>query len=184
MKHLTIIFVLLSNIIQAQDCGEERWAIKTLSDPDTTLINFDTIVQTSIEEQISLPKPLKVKGARMLSETTQYELTAYITGYKLEADRDIHIVISDEENNEMVVEIVDPECESVKETSRYQQLTDLRSWFYDNVGRPVPRFKVLAQPIEVVITGIGYYDFIHGQKGMAKNGREIHPVLKMELKNN
>ena len=180
MKYL--ILLLLSINLQAQDCGEERWTIKTLSDPDTTLINFDTITQTTIEEQISLPKPLKVKGARTMTETTQYQLTAYITGYKLEADRDIHIVISDEDNNEMVIEIVDPECESVKETSRYQQLTDLRIWFFDNIGRPVPRFKTLAQPIEVIVTGIGYYDFIHGQRGMDKNGREIHPVLKMELK--
>ena len=42
-------------------CGEERWDVKTLSDKDTVLINFDKIIKSNIHEQISLPKPEKIK---------------------------------------------------------------------------------------------------------------------------
>jgi hypothetical protein len=29
----------------------------------------------------------------------------------------------------------------------------------------------------VRVTGIGFFDFIHGQAGVAPNGIELHPVL-------
>lgn len=180
MKYL--ILLLLSINLQAQECGKERWDIKTLSDPDTLSINFDSIVCTTVREQIRLPKPSNVRGSRLASETTQYELTAYITGFKLEADRDIHITIQDSTGAAMVIEVIDPQCTMAKETSRYEQLRDVREWFIDNIGNPTRKFKILKEPILVTITGIGYYDFIHGQTGMAANGREIHPVLKMELR--
>ena len=38
--------------------------------------------------------------------------------------------------------------------------------------------------VKVKLTGVGFFDFIHGQKGIAANGREIHPVLSMEYKKN
>jgi len=30
-------------------------------------------------------------------------------------------------------------------------------------------------------TGVVFFDFFHGQREMADNGREIHPALKMEF---
>jgi hypothetical protein len=33
----------------------------------------------------------------------------------------------------------------------------------------------------VVVTGVGFFDFLHGQTGAAPNGIELHPVLKIEL---
>jgi len=43
------IFLCLLNIsLIAQDCGVERWSIKTLSDPDTVKITFSKIVESTI----------------------------------------------------------------------------------------------------------------------------------------
>lgn len=33
----------------------------------------------------------------------------------------------------------------------------------------------------MVVTGVGFFDFLHGQTGAAPNGIELHPVLKIEL---
>ncbi len=31
------------------------------------------------------------------------------------------------------------------------------------------------------ITGIGFFDFLHGQAGVAPNGIEIHPILDIQF---
>jgi hypothetical protein len=31
----------------------------------------------------------------------------------------------------------------------------------------------------VRITGVGFFDYIHGQHGVAPNGVELHPVLNV-----
>jgi hypothetical protein len=31
----------------------------------------------------------------------------------------------------------------------------------------------------VTVRGVGFFDFIHGQNGVAANGIEIHPVLEL-----
>jgi len=33
----------------------------------------------------------------------------------------------------------------------------------------------------VRITGVGFFDYIHGQRGVAPNGIELHPVLDVEF---
>ena len=37
-----------------------------------------------------------------------------------------------------------------------------------------------ARPL-VRITGVGFFDYLHGQRGVAPNGIELHPVLDVEF---
>ena len=37
-----------------------------------------------------------------------------------------------------------------------------------------------ARPL-VRITGVGFFDYLHGQRGVAPNGIELHPVLGVEF---
>jgi len=37
-----------------------------------------------------------------------------------------------------------------------------------------------AQPL-VRVTGVGFFDYVHGQSGVAPNGIELHPVLDVEF---
>lgn len=37
-----------------------------------------------------------------------------------------------------------------------------------------------ARPL-VWITGVGFFDYVHGQRGVAPNGIELHPVLDVEF---
>ncbi|HEY5536086.1 MAG TPA: hypothetical protein VIL99_14265 [Ignavibacteria bacterium] len=77
----------------------------------------------------------------MKSETSVYEIEAYVIEYKLEDDRDFHVVIGDPETDEtMVVEILDPECPNIDNTSRYETFKEVRKWFIDNF-HPTTSFK-------------------------------------------
>jgi len=37
-----------------------------------------------------------------------------------------------------------------------------------------------ARPL-VWITGVGFFDYLHGQRGVAPNGIELHPVFYVEF---
>src|SRR5437016_4310731 len=88
-------FFLTSSFAQNIDCGKERWSIKVLTDPDTSLIDF-TPKKSSITEQTQLPKvTTDYYDPRLPSERNVYEVKALITYFKLEDDGDIHLVIHD-----------------------------------------------------------------------------------------
>ena len=178
-----ILFVTSATISSAQDCGVKRWDVKTLSDFDTTYIDFNHILNSTVHYQINLPKPVGENTFRMKLEDTVYSIECYIIAYKKESDdKDIHVVIQDPKTKEtMVAEVISWECMSVKKTSRVQQFKELDEWFAENIGIPKTKFTYLSKPKLVRLTGVGFFDFFHGQKGMSPNGREIHPVLSMEL---
>lgn len=181
LTFLTIFFA--SQTINAQNCGVERWSIKTLSDKDTIKIDFQKIVKSTVHEQLLLEIP-PTKTSRLETETIVYSIDCFIIGYKKESnDKDIHIIIEDIDTDEtMVIEIPSYECFEILNTSRYELFKQLQEWFIINIGQPKSKFVYLEKHIPATITGVGFFDFNHGQIGMAGNGREIHPVLSIKLK--
>lgn len=132
---------LFSSSLYTQDCGKERWQVKTLSDPDTMYINFQDVINSSISEQIKKPAPDGRQSTRLASETPLNLIEAYIVGFAEEKDKDIHIIVADINTDEtMVVEIVNPVCSDVKATSRAPIFKDLYNWFVTNIGTPKHKF--------------------------------------------
>jgi hypothetical protein len=78
----------------------------------------------------------------------------------------------------MVAEICNPECPNIVNTSRYTAFKTLRDWFVATYS-PGSSFKTIN--VNMHITGVGFFDFAHGQTGAAPNQREIHPLLTMTL---
>jgi hypothetical protein len=79
----------------------------------------------------------------------------------------------------MVVEIPDPDCGGVCASPK---LTDIKKARQDFAAQfpnapPDPEFKVVQGNVEVEVTGVGFFDFAHGQTGLAQNCIELHPVL-------
>lgn len=159
-------------------CGVERWSIKTCIDADTTHVNFGLILPSTIAYQRSLPvQPSLPPNNRLPLEDTVFQIDCRLARFKLEADGDVHCVIVSGTDS-MVSEICDPTCPGISTTSRYGQLLALRSWF---VGTYNPTSSWQYPNVMVRITGVGFYDFLHGQIGIPPNGREIHPILTMSL---
>jgi hypothetical protein len=47
---------------------------------------------------------------------------------------------------------------------------------------PIPTFKTKVKPTPCRITGVGFFDKVHGQMGVSLlNGIELHPILKLEF---
>jgi hypothetical protein len=53
----------------------------------------------------------------------------------------------------------------------------VRTAFDAQFGTVTGKMKHVSVPVTVV--GVGFFDFIHGQTGVAPNGIELHPVLGM-----
>ena len=48
-------------------------------------------------------------------------------------------------------------------------------------AKPMPTFKTKVTPTRARITGVGFFDKVHGQMGVSLlNGIELHPILKIE----
>ncbi len=51
----------------------------------------------------------------------------------------------------------------------------------EGMGFQIPLFKTQLPPTRARITGVGFFDKVHGQMGVAQsNGIELHPILKIE----
>jgi hypothetical protein len=193
MKKLVFLIVLIFLIVLVQyhffkkPCGVERWKVKILADADTSKINFSDTIITTVTAQGKLKPPKKIykELTRRDDECYLLQLDCYIIQYKKEDDKDYHVVIKDLYNdNTMVSEIPSPvECGELKESGHYAEFGKVRTWFEQHIGVPTDRFKKCIPPVKVRMTGIGFFDFNHGQTGHAPNGREIHPVLKIECLN-
>ncbi len=164
-------------------CGVERWAVKTLIGADTSKIDFRNVVPSSIAYQRSLPAPSPLptdNTTRLATEDTVYTIVCHLMKHKLESDEDIHLEICTIGNTSetMVAEIVNPECPSIIGTSRYASLKALRDWFVAKYN-PTTSFTTVSD--DITLTGVGFFDFLHGQTGIPPNGREIHPILSVQL---
>lgn len=154
-------------------CGKERWAVKVGRDAGAGKIELHAPLETTIAGMRAWSAPSTLGPDRVAPhETSQYSLSATLSGYKLEADRDIHLVLSDSLGATVIAEIPAPACAS---GSPWQsRIAAARASF-------LRRFRVSEkyrrEKVPVRIEGIGFFDFIHGQTGVAPNGIEIHPVL-------
>jgi hypothetical protein len=40
----------------------------------------------------------------------------------------------------------------------------------------------VAKNVRVTVTGVAFFDILHGQEGVASNGVELHPILAIEFR--
>ena len=162
-------------------CGTELWAMKTLRDRGAAHINFaphaTSIAWLAAERAPSDPDLVAHRLAPV--ETTVWRVRAQLVGYRIEADGDYHLVLRDSRNGAtMIGEIPIPRCVA----TRGAQYAALRAKI-DRIGHhPATRFWWWldyhgATPPTITVAGVGFFDRIHQQDGVARNGVELHPVL-------
>jgi hypothetical protein len=103
---------------------------------------------------------------------------ARLVSAKLEEDDDIHLVIKGvTTSGTMIVEFPTVACSSNATAGAKTRMKNARNAFVAACGTPsASSFTQLSG--KATIRGIGFFDFKHGQTGVAPNGIELHPVLK------
>lgn len=181
---MKFLFALLLSASAFAQCGVERTPVKTLNDPSANQIHFKP-VETTIH---SLREPKQPAGLRTIDpkirldgEKQVYTVKALLLGYKRESDQDYHLVLADpvDRKKTMIAEIPAPACANKK----YKAQVEAAAQFIEALGHATPKFKKLDKPVPVTVTGVFFFDFIHGQTGVAPNGAELHPVLEIRLSN-
>jgi hypothetical protein len=161
----------------AQSCGVERWSVKTGTDADVGKVNLSSSSSNTIVTMRGWPTPSTIPANNRISpyETTVWVLNATLTQYKAESDSDYHLVLSDASGNTLIAEIPLPAC--VGSGSPFlSKITSARAAF-DAKFTATGSFQTANIPVQ--ITGVGMFDFLHGQTGVAPNGIELHPVLSI-----
>jgi hypothetical protein len=167
-------------------CGSERWSVKTLTDPAVSRIAFSRVKATNVEamRHLKVPFRLKATSARRLgAERTVYRLTANLMAMKREDDSDIHLVVSDPTHGgSMIVEFPASFCDIGAPSSLRSRMTKARNALVKACGGEAPTSFVQLSGT-ATITGVGFFDLIHGQSGVAPNGIELHPALSFSSAN-
>jgi hypothetical protein len=160
-------------------CGVERWSVKTGTDADAGKISLQSTTSTTISSLAALPAPSSLPSNNRIvpTETTVYRLQATLLEFKLEADSDYHLVLKDTAGHTMIAEIPDPAC--VGSSSPLLTSIDKARGEFDAKYTPTGSFQTVNAP--VTVTGVGFFDFLHGQTGVAPNGIELHSVLDVQF---
>jgi hypothetical protein len=141
-------------------CGVERWSVKTLQDRPHLL----PAQSVTIAYLISRPAPAILPDTRLPFERHIFSVTAAVTLVRPEDDGDLHIVLSDQRGRTMIAESPSsPSCASRATLTRRRQMANARR-----------RVRLCAT---ARVTGVAFFDFFHGQTGVARNAIELHPVL-------
>jgi len=174
--YLSLLVMFFTVELYAQ-CGVERWSIKTGTDSGASSISLSTWTSNTIYNfyQSARPATIPTNSRVAPRETTQYSVSGTLTTYKRETDSDYHLVIQDGSGRTMIVEIPSVNC--VGSGSPWgSRISNARAQF-DAHLTATSSFKTTSWP--VTVRGIGFWDFLHGQTGVAPNGIEVHPVLNI-----
>jgi hypothetical protein len=164
--------------LPALQCGVERWPVKTGTDALAGVVSLASTT-TQIADLRALAAPASLPQAQRISplELSTFTLDATLTSYSFEDDSDYHLVVADSAGRSMIVEIPHPDCVGANSPFR-SAIASARASF-DSHLRATTTAKSTNTPVR--LTGVGFWDDVHGQLGVAPNGIELHPILEIEF---
>jgi hypothetical protein len=140
-------------------CGVERWKVKTLQDRPRLL----RAKATTVAHLASLTRPSSLPQTRLPFERQIYSLVAAITLVRSEADSDFHLVLRSGTRTMIAESPTVPTCTASATPYRRRQM---------DAARGAVRLCSRAR-----VVGVAFWDFRHGQTGVAPNAIELHPIL-------
>ena len=147
-----------SNAATGSACVGDRWTVKTLQDRPHLLPGRTTTVHFLITR----PAPSHLPATRLPFEHHVFTVIAAVVLVRPEGDSDLHVVLQSG-GNHMITEAPSPSCDQHATPLRRRQM---------RVARNHVRLCARAR-----ITGVAFFDFDHGQTGVAPNAIELHPIL-------
>jgi hypothetical protein len=132
--------------------------VKTLQDRPHLLPNRLTTVHYLVTRRA----PSHLPSTRLPFEHHVFTVVARVTSVREEADGDHHVLLR-EHGYPMISETPAPDCDTGA-TLHYQRL--------------MAQARRAAKPCRKArVTGVAFFDFPHGQTGVAPNAIELHPIL-------
>jgi hypothetical protein len=162
-------------------CGFERWPVKTLADALGRRLALSPVHSTTIPALAALPVAQGGQATRGAgAERRVYRVRALLTAASVEADSDVHLALADPfTGRTMIAEIPAPACTRGATPADRALMTHARAAFVRACGDPgAGGFTVYAAMTAVTVTGVGFFDFKHHQRGVAAKGIELHPVIR------
>ncbi len=170
--------------------GVERWPVKTGTDDDVGDVDVSQRVQTGVEELVNTPRPTNMlpvdrdfaayqtRRAHGV-ETAVCQVDAWIIAHKEEDDGDYHLVLQGDTGRTMIAECPDPDPAFIGNNNPWADTIKLaRTELAKQLN---PQRKLIKDHVRARITGVAFFDRVHGQDGVAlTNGIELHPVLGIE----
>lgn len=176
-----IFLVALFAWASANACGTSRWHVKVGEDADAGKVSLNAY-RTTIARLASFkapPHPSAKPNSRYPSELKTYSISGRLVFIEPEADQDYHLVVRDTAGRTMIVEAPEPACAT---KSRFlADIASVRATIDSFFGGPVLT-KQVTNNVAMNIMGVGFFDSIHGQTGVAPNGIELHPILHISLR--
>jgi len=195
-----LILITLSLVVvfpaTALLCGVERWKVKTCKDTTVNRLFVGNSItnplkspqHTDIVTLSGLARPSMLGNTRAATaERTIWVIEATLTDYKEEkgstGDNDYHLALKDDDGNTMIAEIPKPSCVTNTTPEPLRDLIHQARTDFDAKFTVTGSFKPANSRVR--ITGPAMFDLIHGtpQRGVADNGIEIHPIIKIEFLN-
>jgi hypothetical protein len=133
--------------------------VKTLGDRPALL----STRSTSVAFLTSRPAPNWLPQTRLPFERRVYRVGAAVTLVREESDGDFHLVLQDTSGRTMIAESPLASCGKGATLERRRQMETARL-----------KVRVCAR---ASVTGVAFFDFRHGQTGVAPNAIELHPIL-------
>jgi hypothetical protein len=162
-------------------CALTRSEVKALRDRDAARVALDTVISTTVTALNDLPSHCGPAGNRRrgVEEFRVYEVVGRIVRVRRERDRDLHIVLADPAHprDRLVVEMVDPETRGGRRSPHHDRLSAAQRAFADLQKRFAARSLRDLEGQTVRVTGVGFYDMGHFQRGRSRSCIELHPVL-------
>lgn len=160
-------------------CGTERWPVKTMADLDRSRVDLtpqDTTIRSLRRRATPTDRPQASRANG--TERTTFRVRARLVDYVREADDDYHLVLADKAGRTIVAEIPDTTC--VGKISPVKPAIARARNRFDGQFAATTSFK--QTNVRVVVKGVGFFDFFHGQTGMAPNDLELHPVTGLRFR--
>jgi hypothetical protein len=145
---------------RSAQCGVERWAVKTLQDRPRLL----PVYATTVARLVRLPRPAYLPRTRLPFERHVYSVIASATLLREEDDQDYHVILRSGSKH-MISEAPNaPSCTPRATALRKRQMR-------------TARLRVRPFCARARVVGVAFWDFFHGQTGVAPNAIELHPIL-------
>jgi hypothetical protein len=157
---------------------------RVLTDAEAAMINFDPQERT-VEQLIDIRRPGQAdprSRRRFAAERQTYRVRCRMVACKVSKTSAIHMMLQGDTGASMKARIPSPsDTRNSNFSERFEAARQLilREFLPESFSRDY-YLRLIPQKL-LHVTGVGYFAQRSGQAGMAPNGLELHPVLKIEV---